>query len=88
MLTPSPIRSPFFDHVAEMNSDSEIDAAVVRHANIALDEAILRRNGATHGLDHAAKLGDEPIAGALDDPPVMVGDGRINQIAAQRAESR
>jgi hypothetical protein len=48
----------------------------------------LRRNGATHGLDHAAKLGDEPIAGALDDPPVMVGDGRINQIAAQRAESR
>src|ERR1700685_823205 len=67
-----------------MDSDAEIDAAVVRHANIALDEAILHRNGAAHGLDHAAKFGDEPIASALDYPPAMVGDGRINQIAAQR----
>ena len=78
----------FFDHVTEMHPDAEIDPAVVRHANIALDEAILHRNGAAHGLDHAAKLRDEPIASALDDPPVMVGDGRINQTAAQRAESR
>ena len=29
----------FFDHVAEMHADAEIDASVVRHANIALDEA-------------------------------------------------
>ena len=68
----------FFDDVAEMNADAEIDAAVVRHANIVLDEAILHRNGAAHGLDHAAKLGDEPIASALDHPPVMVGDGGVD----------
>ena len=68
----------FFDHVAEMNADAEINAAVVRHANIVLDEAILHRDGATHGLDHAAKLGDEPIASARYDPPVMVGDGGVD----------
>ena len=68
----------FFDDVAEMNADAEIDAAVVRHANIALDDAVLHRDGAAHGLDHAAKLGDEPIASALDDPPVMGGDGGVD----------
>ena len=61
----------FLDHVAEMDADAELDAAVVRHANIALDEAVLHRDGAAHGLDHAAKLDDEPVASALDDPPVM-----------------
>src|ERR1700679_3910547 len=71
-----------------MDSDAEIDAAVVRHANIALDEAILHRNGRAHGLDHAAKLGDEPIASALDYPPMMDGDGGIDQLRAQRSQPR
>src|ERR1700689_3342192 len=71
-----------------MDSDAEIDAAVVRHANIALDEAILHRNGRADGLDHAAKLGDEPIASALDYPPMMDGDGGIDQLRAQRAQPR
>jgi hypothetical protein len=31
---------------------------------------------------------DESLAGGLDYAPVMHGDGRINQIAVQRAESR
>jgi hypothetical protein len=70
-----------------MDANAENDATVVGHVNVALDEASLHRNGAGHSLDHTAKLGDEPIASALDDPPVMVGDGRINRIAAQRAES-
>ena len=76
----------FLDDVAEMDANAENDATVVGHVNVALDEASLHRNGAGHSLDHTAKLGDEPIASALDDPPVMVGDGRINRIAAQRAE--
>jgi hypothetical protein len=35
-----------------------------------------------------AKLDDAAVAGALDDAPVMHGDGRIDQVAAQRPQSR
>jgi hypothetical protein len=56
--------------------------------NIALDDAILQFDGAAHGVNHAAKFGEESIASSLDHPPVMRGDGGIDQIAAQRSESR
>ena len=71
-----------------MDADAEIDALVVGYADIARDEAFCNRDGAPHGLDDAAKLGDEPIARALDHPSVMGGNRRIDQIAAQRAEPR
>jgi hypothetical protein len=35
-------------------------------------------SGATHGVDHAAELDEAAVAGALDDAPVMQGDGRID----------
>ena len=55
---------------------------------VALDHAVLHLDGAAHGVDHAAKLDDAPVAGALDDAPVMHGDGGIDQIAAERPQPR
>jgi hypothetical protein len=75
------------DNVAQMNADPELDAALRRQARIALGHAVLHLNCAAHGGDHAAKLDKNAVAGALDDAPVMQGDGRIEQIAAQRSES-
>ena len=43
---------------------------------------------AQHGVDHAAELDENSVAGALDDTPVMSGDGGIDQIAAQPPEAR
>ena len=43
---------------------------------------------AAHGVDDAAELDDAAVAGALDDAAVMDRDGRIDQIAAQRAQPR
>ena len=63
------------DDVAEMNADAELDAALGRHAGVALDEAVLHLDGAAHGVDHAAELDEAAVAGALDDAPVMRGDG-------------
>jgi hypothetical protein len=40
----------------------------------------------THGVDHAAEFDEAAVAGPLDDAPVMQGDGRIDQVAAQRSE--
>ena len=51
-------------------------------AGIALDHAVLHFDRAMHGLDHAAKFDEEPIAGSLDDAPVMRGDCGIDQIAS------
>ena len=74
------------DDVAEMNADAKIDAALGRHAGVAFDEAVLHLDGAAHRVDDAAKLDEAAVAGALDDAPVMRGDGGIDQIAAQRPE--
>jgi hypothetical protein len=66
-----------------MNADAIFNAPLRRHAGVALDEAVLHLDGATHGVDHAAELDDRPVAGALDDAAVMGGDGGIDEIAAQ-----
>ena len=56
-----------------MDADAELDALVRRDARVA--------------LGHAAELGDEPVAGALDDAAVD-DDRRIDKVAAQRAQAR
>ena len=71
-----------------MNADAEFDASLGRQAGVALDHAGLHLDRAAHRVDHAAKLDEAAVAGALDDAPVMRGDGRIDQIAAQRAQPR
>ena len=76
------------DHVAEMDADAELDAAVVRHAGVALDHAVLHLDRAAHRVDHAAELDQRAVAGALDDAAVMDGDGRVDQVAAQRPQPR
>ena len=71
-----------------MNSDAELDAALGRQAGIALDQALLHFDRAAHGIDHAAEFDEAAVAGALDDAPIMRGDGGVDQIAAQPPEPR
>ena len=59
-----------------MNADTEDDAAILGHAGVALDHRVLDFDGAAHGVDDAAKFDDGAVAGALDNAPVMHGDGR------------
>ena len=76
------------DDVAEVDADAEFDAALGRQAGVALDHAVLHFDRATHGVDDAAKLGENAVAGALDHPPVVHGDGGIDEVAAQRPQAR
>ena len=76
------------DDVAEMNADAKFDPALRRQARVAFDHAVLHFDRAAHGVDHAAKFDQAAVAGALDDAAVMEGDGRIDQVAAQRPEPR
>ena len=76
------------DHVAEMDADPKFDALVRRDPSVALDHRPLDFDGAAHRVDDAAELDDAAVAGALDDAPVMHGDGGIDQVAAQTPEPR
>ncbi len=76
------------DHVAEMDADAELDAAIFRHSGAAFGHAGLHLDRAAHGVDHAAKFDQEPIAGALDDTPAMGGYCWIDEITAQPPEPR
>ena len=76
------------DDIAQMDADAELDAALGRQAGVALDHAVLHFDGAAHGVDDAAELDEAAVAGALDHAAVVHGDGRIDQIAAQRPQPR
>src|SRR5271165_5086424 len=72
----------FLDHVADMDADAKLDPSLGRQAGVALDHAVLHLDGAAHRVDYAAKLGERPIAGALEHTSIVHGDGRIDQITS------
>jgi hypothetical protein len=57
-----------------MNADAKLDAALGRQAGVALDHAVLHFDRAAHRIDHAAKLDETSIAGALDDASMVRRD--------------
>jgi hypothetical protein len=78
----------FLHHVADMDADAKDDAPILRDAGVAFDHGVLHLDCATHSVDDAAKLHDGPITRALDDPPVVHRDRRIDDVATERAKSR
>ena len=76
------------DHIAEMDADAKFDALVGRDLSVALDHRPLDFNGAVHRVDDTPELDNCAIAGALDDPSVVHGDGRVDQVAAECPEPR
>ena len=71
-----------------MNAHPKDDAAILGHAGVALDHSVLNFDSAAHGVDDTAELDDRAVAGAFDDAPVMHGDSRIDQVAAERPQPR
>ena len=75
------------DHIAQVNSNAELDSALGRHSSVALDHRVLNFHGEAHGVDDAAELNQSPIAGALDGAPFVHRNSGVDQIAAQCAET-
>ena len=74
------------DDVAEIDPDAPFDAGLgrlgaFRHRRLPLGRA-------AHRVDDAGELDEQPVAGGLDDAAVMLGDGRVDQLRAQRLEPR
>ena len=82
------MRSPSLSSTTspEMDPDAELDPPVGRQASVALAHAVLHLDRASRGVDNAAELGENAVARALDDPPVMGGDGGIDHVATHRPD--
>ena len=76
------------DHVAKMDADPKFDAPLRRKTGVALDHAVLHLDGAANRIDDAPELNEDAVSCPLNDTPVMQGDGRVDQIAAERAQPR
>ena len=76
------------DDVADVNPDAEFDSPVLRHAGVALDEAVLHFDRAANRVHDAAELDNRAVAGALDDAAVMRGDGGVDEVAAEPPQAR
>ena len=85
---PHQIAVGLLDDITEVNADAKFDALFERDARVALDHGVLHFERATDRVDYATELDDAAVAGALDDAPMVHGDCGINQITAQRAQSR
>ena len=63
---------------------ARIFASVIGSKPCISDRGLDGRHGAANRVDDAAKLDEAAAASAFDDTAVMHGDGRTDEIAAQR----
>src|SRR5271168_4092792 len=71
-----------------MHADPELDAPLGRHAGVTFGESVLHLDRATHGVYNAAEFDEASVACALDHAPVMRGNSRVDQVAAQPSKPR
>ena len=74
------------DDVAEIDADAELDVPVFGNPGVALRHAALDFDRAARRIEHAAELDQEAVAHHLEDAPAMLGDGRIEELAAMLAK--
>ncbi len=76
------------DDVTEVDTDPQLDAAVLRHVLIAPYECSLDLDRAFSGIHRARKFDQHAVTGGLDDATVVLGDARIEHLFAERLELR
>jgi hypothetical protein len=64
----------FYDDVAGIDANAELDPLFNSHIGVSSDHATLYRNGASHRADHAGKLHQNSVTGAPDEPPAVLFD--------------
>ncbi len=62
------------DHIADIESDPELDPLVTRDHGIPSPHARLNGNCTPHRIDDTRELGQQTITGGLHDPPLVVRD--------------
>ena len=74
--------------VADIDADPQLGTSIARHLGIARDHATLDVHRAMNRIDNADELDQHAVASRLDDPPAILGDPRIDQLAAMQLQLR
>jgi len=74
----------FADDVANIDADSKRDMLVGRNLGVAAGRAALDLERAAHGFHDARELSEKAVPGLLDEGPCVCGDGRLDNLVAQR----
>ena len=73
-------------HVAYMDGDAKFDPLIGGDLSVALNHRPLDFDGAVDRVDDAPELDNRSVAGALDYPAMIHGDGWIDQIGSERPQ--
>jgi hypothetical protein len=76
--------APVLNDVAEIDPDTELDAPPLRDCSIPFDHFALNFDGATHGIENAGELDQQPVARRLHNAAAVLLDFRVGKLAAQR----
>ena len=71
-------------HVAEVDADPEIHAALGRHLRVAAVQLLLDLDAAADRFDGGRELGQDAVAGGADDAPVVARDQRVHRRPVRR----
>src|SRR6202040_3639292 len=78
------------DDVPEIDPDTELDALLLRHPDVAFGHLLLNLDGATHRIDNAGELDQQPVASRFNNAAAVLLDLRVGKLASQplqRSES-
>jgi len=75
------------DHVAEIDADAKLGAAILRQHRVAREKVPLHFQRAAHRIDDAAELDESAIAAMLDDASAMLADLGRDNLAAMGQET-
>jgi hypothetical protein len=73
-------------HVAEIDTDAELDALFRRQGGIALCDRLLSFHGSTHRFYDAGELRQHSVAHQLDDAAIVLGELGVDEVRAQGLE--
>jgi len=77
------------DHVAEIDAHAVFNAASLRDSGVAQCHLALHLDRTSHRVDDARKLGEQTVAGGLDNASAVLRDLGFGELAAdtlQRGE--
>jgi hypothetical protein len=75
------------DNIPDIDTDAKLDAVVGRYTGVAPDHLALHLDGTAQCIHHTTELDQQPVVGGLDQATAVLGDFRVEEVAAQRLEA-
>src|SRR6266516_3448575 len=65
--------------IPDIDADAKLDPLLLRHIRVALGHSPLDIKGTTHRVHNAAELGQQPVAGVLDNSPTVLSNLGVDE---------